>query len=142
MHGLNGSPRSTWEYGVDTSTSEQSTKVGSDGSRLSNFFYTSGNKRGKVQDSSTATAGGALSVFWPVDILSHLVPKARIWTYGYNADVFGGFFKKNNLNSVLNHANDFKVKIRRELRDDVSAITTHEDSFLTLFPETHRFCGS
>ena len=62
------------------------------------------------------------SVFWPSDVLPDKVPNARIWTYGYNADVISGLFRQNNQNSILKHANDLLVKLERKLRDEVSKI--------------------
>jgi len=79
-------------------------------------------------DPSPATTSTASevqkSVYWPADILPDKVPDARIWTYGYNADVISGFFGQNNQNSILKHANDFMVKLERTLRDDVSGDLT------------------
>ncbi|KAK3326590.1 hypothetical protein B0H66DRAFT_165615 [Apodospora peruviana] len=37
-------------------------------------------------------------VFWPRDYLVPDIPEARVWTYGYNADVIGGMFQASNKN--------------------------------------------
>ena len=47
------------------------------------------------------------------------IPEARIWSYGYNADVMGGFFQANNKNSVSQHGRDFAVRLERELENEV-----------------------
>jgi hypothetical protein len=78
------------------------------------------------------------SVYWPADILPDKVPDARIWTYGYNADVISGFFRQNNQNSILKHANDFLVKLERTLRDDVSGILTNNCLMSNVFKEAYH----
>lgn len=60
------------------------------------------------------------SVFWPADLLPSVVPRAYIWTYGYNADLLGGLFQANNKNSIAQHGNDFMVKMERGLTNEVS----------------------
>ncbi|KAI0537644.1 hypothetical protein GGR58DRAFT_331670 [Xylaria digitata] len=67
-------------------------------------------------------AGGSETVYWPADLLPSAVPRARIWTYGYNADVSSGFFRPNNQNSILEHGNDLMVKVERALRDELPII--------------------
>src|SRR3989440_9572847 len=37
-------------------------------------------------------------VFWPEQYLVSDIASARVWTYGYNADVIGGLFQSNNKN--------------------------------------------
>ncbi|KAK6950452.1 hypothetical protein Daesc_008780 [Daldinia eschscholtzii] len=54
-------------------------------------------------------------VFWPRDYLAEDFPKARVWTYGYNADVIGAF-QANNKNSVSQHGKDFAVRVERNLK--------------------------
>lgn len=67
---------------------------------------------------------GLNSIYWPADLLPSAVPRARIWTYGYNADVFNGFFQANNQNSILRHGRDFMEDIEQEIKDDVSLART------------------
>lgn len=47
------------------------------------------------------------------------LPRARIWTYGYNADVVGGLFQTSNKNSVSQHARDLAVELDREIDNQV-----------------------
>jgi hypothetical protein len=47
------------------------------------------------------------------------LPRARIWTYGYNADVVGGLFQANNKNGVSQHGRDLAVKLDREIDNEV-----------------------
>jgi hypothetical protein len=51
--------------------------------------------------------------------LTHDIPEARVWTYGYNADVIG-VFQANNKNSVSQHGRDLAVKLEREIENGVS----------------------
>jgi len=64
-----------------------------------------------------------------------MVPGARVWTYGYNAAVVGGLFRANNKNSILQHGNDFMVKVERSLS---SQIRTSEKTCLPLTGSTSR----
>ena len=64
-------------------------------------------------------------VFWPEDYLAKDMERARIWTYGYNADVVGGMFQANNKNSISQHGRDFAVKLERDLDNDVGRKILH-----------------
>ncbi|KAH0566370.1 hypothetical protein GP486_000228 [Trichoglossum hirsutum] len=56
-------------------------------------------------------------LFWPNEYLTQDIPKARIWTYGYNADVIDSFFRANNNNSVSQHGRDLAIRIEREIKN-------------------------
>jgi hypothetical protein len=60
--------------------------------------------------------GGA---FWPSQELPREAPQARVWTYGYDADVIA-FFKGHDKNSITHHGQDLMVKLERGLRNKVS----------------------
>ncbi|KAI1105341.1 hypothetical protein F4804DRAFT_331415 [Jackrogersella minutella] len=62
------------------------------------------------EQSSDLLAG---EIFWLRDFLVQDLPDARIWTYGYNADVIGGLFKANNQNSVSQHGRGLIAKTER-----------------------------
>jgi len=47
------------------------------------------------------------------------IPEARIWTYGYNADVIGGLFKSNNKKCVSQHGRDLAGRLEREIKNEV-----------------------
>ncbi|KAL8942228.1 MAG: hypothetical protein Q9211_001495, partial [Gyalolechia sp. 1 TL-2023] len=57
-------------------------------------------------------------VFWPHDYLAKDTCEARVWTYGYNADVIGGLFKANNKNSVSGHGRDLAVRLERDVGNE------------------------
>jgi hypothetical protein len=59
---------------------------------------------------SSGQAGVNKTIYWPADLLPSVVRRAKIWTYGYNADAIGKLFQANNKNSILQHGNDFMVK--------------------------------
>ena len=65
------------------------------------------------------------TIFWIEDLLPQDIPNARILTYGYNADAIGGFFQANNKNSISQHGQDLKVKLERELENDVILSAGH-----------------
>lgn len=49
------------------------------------------------------------------------MPDARVWTYGYNADVMK-VSQASNKNSVHQHGQDLAVQIGREIEDEVGLI--------------------
>lgn len=58
------------------------------------------------------------TIFWPNEFLANDLTEARIWTYGYNADVIGGLFQPGNGNSISHHGRDLSVQIEREVLAD------------------------
>lgn len=70
-------------------------------------------------EASTASHGteprSRQKIFWIEDFLPEDIPNARILTYGYNADVIGGFFQSDNKNSMSQHGRDLAAKLEREL---------------------------
>jgi hypothetical protein len=50
--------------------------------------------------------------------LTHDILEARVWTYGYNANVIGAF-QANNKNIVSQHGRDLAVKLEREIENGV-----------------------
>lgn len=71
-------------------------------------------------DSTQNNASSAQrKVFWLRDFLVEDIPQARVWTYGYNADVIGGVFQANNKNSVSQHGRDLKVRLERDIENEV-----------------------
>ncbi|KAI8966751.1 TPR-like protein [Daldinia sp. FL1419] len=120
VHGLRGHPQTTWE--------DRSTRRGEDmltiRQRIRNRF-----SRRKlihnINDNDGADEGGGHEglrgssmqhgVFWPRDYLVKDLPKARVWTYGYNADVIGEIFRANNKNSISQHGQDLRVRIERDI---------------------------
>lgn len=132
VHGLRGHPRKTWEYPALAQQDVLGTNavgLGTVPGKKSRLF---GNLKHKILKSSTPArsslqiAGSSglekssETIYWPADLLPSVVPSAKIWTYGYNADVHGGFFQPNNKNSILEHGNDFMMKVERALRDEVT----------------------
>ena len=59
------------------------------------------------------------NVFWLEQYLASDIPQARVWTYGYNADVIGGLFQANNKNSISQHGRDLSVRLEREIENGV-----------------------
>jgi hypothetical protein len=87
---------------------------------IKTFF---GLKKGKEetggQSQTSKPAPSAKDIFWPEEFLVPDLPQARIWTYGYSADVIGGFFTANNKNSISQHGRDFAVRLEREIDNEV-----------------------
>ena len=116
MHGLRGHPSGTWE------DSQEAGNKGSASSKRKTFksFFnaklTISTTAGKKSEESSAPR----KLFWPRDYLTQDIPQARVWTYGYNADVIGGLFQANNKNSVSQHGRDLAVRVEREIENEVS----------------------
>lgn len=117
MHGLRRHPRHTWEDSRD---------VGSDGagpatsSKRNIISYFKHKSLTSTADNKTSKDGSA-KVFWPDEYLPRDIPEARIWTYGYNADVIGGLFQANNQNSVSQHGQDLAVRLGRDIENEVGS---------------------
>ena len=126
VHGLGGHPRGTWEISPATG-SESSSAHSIDATKKhksSKSFFKSFLKRQGVTSPSTGTdqlqdSNISSKIFWPDQYLASNIPQARIWTYGYNADVIGGLFQANNKNSVSQHGRDLAVRLERDIEDEV-----------------------
>ena len=114
IHGLRGHPKQTWTS-KHWKSSELAEKTSSRRWRPSIF-----SSRSSSSHSQTAIEDDQPSrpeVFWPQDFLPEDMPEALIWTYGYNANVVGGFFTANNQNSISQHGRDLASKIKSEILD-------------------------
>lgn len=67
-------------------------------------------------------------VYWPLDLLSKSIPNAKIFTYGYNADVIQGIFQAANENSIARHAQDLIDHLERNIQEEVAAKFTSSDN--------------
>lgn len=94
VHGLRGHPRATWE-----ATPAASIERSSDATKKHKGFKSLFKQRvARPPSTSTAQANASSSqssnVFWPEQYLVSDIPQARVWMYGYNADVIGGLFRR------------------------------------------------
>jgi hypothetical protein len=121
VHGLRGHPRGTWEATASESHSNSDTTKKPKGFR--SLF-----KRRVVRSPATDTeqahapsstpassSPSSSTIFWPEEYLALDVPQARVWTYGYNADVIQSLFQANNKNSISQHGQDLSVRLEREI---------------------------
>ncbi|KAJ8063271.1 hypothetical protein OCU04_008502 [Sclerotinia nivalis] len=126
IHGLRGHPRYTWESSRKVSNTDiNSASAASNKSKsLKSFKSLFKSKFSKPSGSSTISKSlsDIRKVFWLQDYLVEDIHEARVWTYGYNADVIGGLFQANNQNSVLQHGRDLAVKIEREIENEDSFV--------------------
>ncbi|KAH9234110.1 hypothetical protein K456DRAFT_331285 [Colletotrichum gloeosporioides 23] len=134
VHGLRGHPRQTWEYPappiasrdlVERSTTPERLKRLSPLSKIISRMRPHSSDAGARSSSPTSNAAETTTndaVHWPADTLPLSIPRARIWVYGYNADLIGGLLQARNQNSVLQHGNDLKMKMSRSLKDDAPII--------------------
>ncbi|OTA70590.1 hypothetical protein K449DRAFT_15352 [Hypoxylon sp. EC38] len=111
VHGLRGHPERTWTSGHEAYGKPQPVK--SKRRRFSKLFHwDEGTSSDGTERCGEVPRG---QVFWPRDFLVQDLPDARIWTYGYNADVIGGLFQSNNQNSISQHGRDLATKIERDI---------------------------
>ncbi|KAH9865613.1 hypothetical protein J1614_009198 [Plenodomus biglobosus] len=128
VHGLRGHPRGTWE--TKAGASRGSSEVTKKPKWLRSLFERRGDRslpadteQAQARDRSSSPAPPSPSppssspspVFWPEEYLTQDIPQARVWTYGYNADVIGGLFQANNRNSISQHGRDLSVRLEREI---------------------------
>ena len=71
----------------------------------------------QAHDSSSSAS--ASDIYWPEVYLLPDLPQAQVWTYGYDADVIGGFFQANNQNTISQHGRDLSVKLDRDIENTV-----------------------
>ena len=108
VHGLRGHPRETW--------ASKPAEVAALKSRKGGLF---GRWKSKSEENPATNATTETGHFWPEDYLSADVQEARIWTYGYNADVIQDVFRAANSNSVTQHGRDLAVKFERDIENEV-----------------------
>ncbi|KUJ20834.1 uncharacterized protein LY89DRAFT_682496 [Mollisia scopiformis] len=141
VHGLRGHPRTTWSHLRSTFTSgrNEDTEARIDEHRnIKSFFRLKKSKKGKNNQGQTSTSIPA-DIFWPEEYLVHDLPQARIWTYGYNADVIGGLFQANNKNSASQHGRDLAVQLDREIdNEDPIVFVVHSLGGIIVKDALHR----
>ncbi|KFZ20076.1 hypothetical protein V501_00302 [Pseudogymnoascus sp. VKM F-4519 (FW-2642)] len=116
IHGLRGHPRGTWS--TSTTGRIEGTDTRTDNHKnIKTFFRLKKSKR-ETDDKRQTSFSPLSDIFWPEEYLASDLPQARIWTYGYNADVIGGLFQANNQNSVSQHGRDFAVRLERDIDNE------------------------
>ena len=117
MHGLGGHPYKTW---ASSETAGNERAIGSSSWRAKIKSHlkptTAPSKNNSTQESASSRQQ---EIYWPKDYLANDIREARIWTYGYNADVIGGLFQANNKNSLSGHGRDLKVRLERDIENEV-----------------------
>ena len=108
VHGLGGHPQYTWEDNRDRADKYES--------EFSSLASISTMNTITVTLSSEEHTG---KLFWPNEYLTQDIPEARIWTYGYNADITGGLFQANNKNSIPEYGGDFAARFERDIQNEV-----------------------
>lgn len=107
MHGLRGHPQRTWgDNSANSSKHNQATSSSKTSSKIFSLTALFHKKRNNVYNPQA-------DPFWPYTLLPADIRDARIWTYGYDADVVEGLFQANNQNSISKHGRDFAVKLER-----------------------------
>ncbi|KAH6866207.1 hypothetical protein B0T10DRAFT_61940 [Thelonectria olida] len=115
VHGLRGHPKHTWE---DDRAGGGETDIARSSKR--NTFKSFFGAKPSTPTADIQTGEGSSTshkLFWPDEYLKYDIPEARVWTYGYNADVIGGLFQANSKNSVSQHGRDLAVRVEREIEN-------------------------
>jgi hypothetical protein len=126
VHGLRGHPRGTWET-APTTSSEPSSTHGIDETKkhksskfpFKSFLRPQAGASPPTGTDQSQASNYSSKIFWPEQYLAPDIPQARIWTYGYNADMIGGLFQANNRNSISQHGRDLEVRLERDIEDEV-----------------------
>ncbi|KAL8741826.1 MAG: hypothetical protein Q9190_005609 [Brigantiaea leucoxantha] len=116
VHGLRGHPYHTW---ASSRKADGGPAIGS--SSWSQKIKSHLNPTTSPSESNSAPkdiGSRQQEVFWPRDYLAKDIHEARVWTYGYNADVIGGLFEANNQNSVSEHGRDLAVRLERDIENE------------------------
>lgn len=79
---------------------------------------------GSLQHGDEALQGGEMpeALLWPQTLLPEVIPKARIFTWGYDADV-DGFMSSASQNTIHQHANNLLSDLA-DLRSDLNDQST------------------
>lgn len=99
IHGLRGHPRRTWTVALDSENALIDSSTVILGRR----------KKSRVEDNVLQT-----EIYWPEELLVPDIPETHIWTYGYNAE-YSPSYQASNKNSILQHGQDFAVKLQRDI---------------------------
>ncbi|KAL7928816.1 hypothetical protein V8C35DRAFT_332512 [Trichoderma chlorosporum] len=105
VHGLRGHPRKTWGRNADDDCDNQTTLNTHRNTFISSLFR-SRQQTSTADDSNSSHDPRTNQPFWPDEFLTQDIPEARVWTYGYNADVIEGIFQANNKNHISHHGRD------------------------------------
>ncbi|KFY67480.1 hypothetical protein V496_01551 [Pseudogymnoascus sp. VKM F-4515 (FW-2607)] len=120
IHGLRGHPRGTWSHIRSTSTTGgiEDTDTRTDKHNNIKTFFGLKKSKKETDDKRHTSTSPSSDIFWPEEYLAPDLPQARIWTYGYNADIIRGLFQANNQNSVSQHGRDFAVRLERDIDNE------------------------
>lgn len=129
MHGVGGHPKQTWEDSRDVGH-DDSTETQSKRKTLKALLK-------PKSSTSTADSSALRKIFWPEEYLAQDIPEARVWTYGYDADVIRDLFHAHNKNSVSQHGRDLAVRLEREIDNEVAPYSASRGEIarlLTMMP--------
>ena len=121
VHGLRGHPFQTWAS--NQQACDEHTEGPSSRRRHIRSFFKSTNPPLESNSTQKPAVSRTQQVFWPKEYLAEDISQARVWTYGYNADVIGGLFKANDKNCVSAHGRDLAVRLEREIDNEVISPT-------------------
>ena len=119
VHGLRGHPRETW---TSRRQPENQDTLGASTHRQ-RFKSLFGSSSSHPKNGSSSLRKGLTiqqeQVFWPQDYLAEDLPQARVWTYGYEADVIGGLFRANSKDNVSQLGRNLAVRLERDIDNEV-----------------------
>ncbi|KAK6611208.1 beta transducin-like protein HET-E4s [Botrytis cinerea] len=136
---VKGHPKYTWEssrkvFNTDTDSASASS---SERTSLKSLFKSKSSKPSGLSTTSKSISD-THKVFWLQDYLVEDIPDARVWTYGYNADVISDLFQSNNQNSVSQHGRDLAVQVEREIENEDPFIFVAHSSGGIVFKDAMR----
>lgn len=143
MHGLRGHPRDTWEDSREASSKDEGSASASSKRKALKSFFEAKPSTSTTGDRDSHERSASQKLFWPKEYLTQDIPQARVWTYGYNADVIDGLLQANNKNSVSQHGRDLAVRVEREIENEVAPHSATRSGMvrLTTISGSNLVCG-
>ncbi|CAJ2508890.1 Uu.00g139160.m01.CDS01 [Anthostomella pinea] len=120
VHGFTGHPKLAWQS--KKRTKRQAPTSGSSNPfkrRLVDSFIRpkSQSNTSDSLDVPEATSERPGHVYWPRDLVPHIVPEARVLTFGYDTHIRHSLSSPNSANRLIDHANDFLSALEACRRD-------------------------
>ena len=117
VHDLKGHPLETWTSGHQADNKRAVSALGR--RQYIRSIFRSLPPLPKSDSIQNGTSTRQQQLFWPHDYLTKDIPQARVWTFGYNADVIGGLFQASDKNSVSQHGRNLEVRLERDIDNKV-----------------------
>ena len=121
VHGLQGHPETTWtKIYTPATTVHGNRERGEDASAKESFFYTFKKRKSDAVPAIKSRQGSTTTdevTYWPTDLLAHDLPSARIFTYGYDAQISHFFDGPASQNTITQNGRQLLTSIASKRRE-------------------------